>query len=338
MWEIFRKKIVNSSPLKIILGIFNLFPFYKIEKKDLDFLIYLWPVYNEIFFFIITSIIIFFAYNKRFRMDILIIILIFLLTIIKIIFSVTSKYYSTLYYVTYNFGFIFTNPIYNFNYFLIGVFFGMNNFIIQKNFSDNEFNRYNRPYFIFSFNSVNKYKDQILKKCKLYFFIISSILILFIFSFSNWIIIGIYVKRNKNEDIEVLINNFISSKIIQIFYSFDIEIVVYLCHSLAFLAYILGENFISNLLSSDYWNFLNKMYFNFILLINMVTLYVLYQSESRIVLNLFNCILYSIICTSLTIIFAFFSSIFFELPAKRIINFIKERNEENYYNNDEEEF
>jgi hypothetical protein len=214
----------------------------------------------------------------------------------------------------------------------------MNNFIIQKNFGDNKFNRYNKPYFNLPFNSVNKYKETILKKFKLYFYIIFYIFILIIFSISNWIIIKILRAKNKDEDINDLINNFISSKTIQIFYCFDIEIVVYLCHSLAFLAYILGENFISNLISSDYWNFLNKMYFNFILLINMVTLYVLYQSESRIVLNLFNCILYSIICTSLTIIFAFISSICFELPSKRIINFIKERYEENYYNNDEEEF
>ena len=44
MWEYFRKKIVNSSKIKILLGVFNIFSFYPITKKDLDFLIYLWLV------------------------------------------------------------------------------------------------------------------------------------------------------------------------------------------------------------------------------------------------------------------------------------------------------
>ena len=110
-----------------------------------------------------------------------------------------------------------------------------------------------------------------------------------------------------------------------------------MCNSIAFLFYIKGENVISNLLSLDFWNFLNKMYFNIILLINLVILYVLYQSEIRIILNLFNCILYSIICAFITFIFVFISSIFFELPAKRIINFIKERNSDNFYDDEDED-
>ncbi len=72
------------------------------------------------------------------------------------------------------------------------------------------------------------------------------------------------------------------------------------------------------------------------MLINLVTLYVLYQGEIRIKLNLFNCILYSIICASLTFIMVFISSLFFELPAKRIINFIKEKNSENFYEEEED--
>ena len=339
MWEYFRKKIVNSSKIKILFGVLNIFSFYPISNTDLDFLIYLWPVYNEIFFFIVTTIIIFITYNKKFRFDILIKILIFLLTITKLILSFCTNYHSSLYYVRFNFGLFFTNPIYNFNYFLIGVYYGMNNYIIQKNLADNDLNKYNRPYFISSFNSVNNYKDLILNKKKFIFYVLFSFIIMMIFSSSNFIIINILIsiKKCDHEELEELINNFISSNYIKTFYCFDIEIIVFLCHSIAFLYYIKGDNVISNLLSLDFWNFLNKTYFNFILLINLVTLYVLYQGEIRIKLNLFNCILYSIICASLTFIMVFISSLFFELPAKRIINFIKEKNSENFYEEEEED-
>ncbi len=337
MWEFFRNKIVNSSKTKILFGVLNIFSFYPIEKQDFDFLIYLWPVYNEIFFFLLTSIIIFISYNKKFRMDVLLKFLIFFLMIGKLLISFLGNYHSTLYYFRYNFGIIFTNPIYNYDYFLIGVFFGMNNYIIQKNLADNDLNKFNRPYFISSFNSVKSYKNLITKKKIFIFYILFSFIVIFVFSFSNFIIINILIKINSHLTEENIINNFISSNYIKTFYCFDIEIIVYLCNSIAFLFYIKGENVISNLLSLDFWNFLNKMYFNIILLINLVILYVLYQSEIRIILNLFNCILYSIICAFITFIFVFISSIFFELPAKRIINFIKERNSDNFYDDEDED-
>ena len=336
MWEFFRTKIVNSSKTKIFLGVLNMFSFYPIKEREFDFLIYLWPVYNEIFFFVLTTIIIFISYNKKFRMDILFKFLIFFLMIVKLLISFFTNYHSTLYYLRYNFGIIFTNPIYNYNYFLIGVYFGMNNYIIQKNLADNDLNKYNKPYFISSFDSVKNYKNLITKIKKFIFYIIFSFFIIFVFSFSNFIIINI-LNKIKNQSTEDIINNFISSNYVKTFYCFDIEIIVYLCNSLAFLFYIKGDNGISNLLSLDFWNFLNKMYFNFILLINIVILYILYQSEIRIILNLFNCILYSIICAFITFFFVFISSIFFELPAKRIINFIKERNSENFYEDDEDD-
>jgi len=337
MWEYFRKKIVSSSKTKIIFGVLNIFSFYPITKQDFDFLIYLWPVYNEIFFFIITTILIFITYNKKFRLDILIKFLIIFLTIIKLFLSIFTNYHSTLYYVRFNFGLFFTNPLYNFNYFLIGVYYGMNNYIIQKNLVSNDLNKFNRPYFISSFHSVDNYKNLISNRKKSNFYAIISFIVIIIFSCSNCIIINFLILLYKNEEEEDLLNDFISSKIVKFFYCFDIEIIVFLCHSIAFLYYIKGDNGISNLLSLDFWNFLNKTYFNFILLINLVTLYVLYQSETRIVLNLFNCILYSIICASLTFIMVFISSIFFELPAKRIINFIKEKNSENFYDEEDED-
>ena len=127
MWEFFRTKIVNSSKTKIFLGVLNMFSFYPIKEREFDFLIYLWPVYNEIFFFVLTTIIIFISYNKKFRMDILFKFLIFFLIIVKLLISFFTNYHSTLYYLRYNFGIIFTNLIYNYNYFLIVFYFLINN-------------------------------------------------------------------------------------------------------------------------------------------------------------------------------------------------------------------
>jgi len=57
-----------------------------------------------------------------------------------------------------------------------------------------------------------------------------------------------------------------------------------------------------------------------ILIANPLILYIFYQSETRIILNFFNLLLYSIISGCIVFLFGFASYLFFELPYKRLIH------------------
>ena len=57
-----------------------------------------------------------------------------------------------------------------------------------------------------------------------------------------------------------------------------------------------------------------------IFLANPLILYIFYQSETRIILNFFNMLLYSIICFWIIFLFGSFTYLFYELPYKRLIH------------------
>ena len=84
----------------------------------------------------------------------------------------------------------------------------------------------------------------------------------------------------------------------------------------------------------------NKSYFSYILVANPIILFIFYQSETKIILNLYNLILYSLISGTVIFICASFSYIFFELPYKKLIKIIcsnDSKNDELEENEKEEE-
>ena len=66
----------------------------------------------------------------------------------------------------------------------------------------------------------------------------------------------------------------------------------------------------------------NKSYFSYILVANPIILFIFYQSETKILLNLYNLILYSLISGTVIFLSASFMYIFFELPYKKLIRII----------------
>ena len=82
---------------------------------------------------------------------------------------------------------------------------------------------------------------------------------------------------------------------------------------------IIFDQLIKKLLSNPFWIIPKKLYYSFILLLNPVILYVLFQSETRIALNVGNCILYSLICGFITFVLSCLGYIFFERPGAILI-------------------
>lgn len=141
-WE-FLARYVIAEP-KTFLGIlFNLTTFkisdIKFDHKRFSQNIFdfFWIALNEIFFFIFGTLLISLGYSLKFRIDYIIIVLFILIYIGKIIYYYYYFYnydtiYTTLYYISFEYGKLMLNPLFNLPYFLIGMYFGLINYTIQS--------------------------------------------------------------------------------------------------------------------------------------------------------------------------------------------------------------
>jgi hypothetical protein len=118
------------------------------------------------------------------------------------------------------------------------------------------------------------------------------------------------------------LQGYITNGFINCIFRIDIEIMIFLVQSLLFISYFKGKNFINDFFCHVFWAMLNKSYFVFILVANPIILFIFYQSETKILLNLFNLILYSLISGCYIFIVSSMGYIFFELPYKRLIHYI----------------
>ena len=126
---------------------------------------------------------------------------------------------------------------------------------------------------------------------------------------------------NKIDELLTL-SKYLSNNFINFILRIDIEIVVFLSQTLLFIFYFKGQNFINDFYCHVFWAMLNKAYFSYILIANIMILFIFYQSETKILLNLYNILLYSLISGSLIFLNGTFAYLFFELPYKRLIHFI----------------
>ena len=149
-------------------------------------------------------------------------------------------------------------------------------------------------------------------------------------------------EMNENErdklsrDIEELLTltKYITNNFVNVVYRIDIEIIVFLIQSILFIFYFKGQNFINDFFCHVFWAMLNKSYFSYILVANPMILFIFYQSETKILLNLYNLLLYSLISASLIFLTATFFYLFFELPYKRLIHYIISEDNNDDYNDD----
>ena len=355
MWRYFNKMLLTQpSILKFFLsfsGLYNFITLNNNKRDEQNILDYFWMIYNEIFFFIFGSILIFIGIKYKKRIDIFIIIFFLINVILKIVFSYyhhnifnlnkTHVYYSTLYYLSIDYGKFMENPLFNLPYYLIGIFFGSMNYIIQKGIESE---------YKIDENNEKNFSQEILTKPFLKlplkitniqrnFKKITHFLFAIIFAI-NAILCSIPLiwKYFTNYDLDELLGDednevikyeekghfieFLKNTFINFIYRIDIEIFVISIHWILFAYYLRGNYFITDFFGNIFWNILNKIYFTFILLCNIIILYVLYQSETNIYIVLYNIILYGFISGFLIIILSLFLYITFELPLKRLIKYI----------------
>lgn len=174
------------------------------------------------------------------------------------------------------------------------------------------------PYLLTPVNIIKWHREHEFKWF-LGIILFSISLIVFLFMFSYYIF-----KFIINDDKDFILEKTISNPALNIIYLIDIEFVVFFLHWGLFILFMKG--FTYDLFKQSFWEFLSKSYFSFNMLCNPVILFIFYESETVVKLNLFNLILYFFIDAIVIIISTIIAYIFNELPMKKLFKYMFNKN------------
>ncbi len=105
-------------------------------------------------------------------------------------------------------------------------------------------------------------------------------------------------------------------------------------HSILFLSYLKGDNQLNIFLSSNKWIIFNKLYFVFSYVCIPIIIFIIYQSETKIKLNYFSLIFYSLICGFIIFAISILVYIIFDLPYRRMLKiYLQKKKEKTSKNN-----
>ena len=324
--------VKKFQPKYIASLIFLFFPFHneaneKIRYNFFDIIIL------EIYLFILFSLVLFITYKINSRLDIFAIILFFFgigakISIYFIIIYVIGKskqateeiFYPSKGFTNKNYKLVLNNPLYYFASISIGLFFGLVNYVIQK-----------------SAKSINDYQDKLylsipilfvnsLKKRPLIYSIIFFIIFITYFIWSGLSYNAMFLSEEElNNDSKA--NAFFGNKLINIYYSVDVDIFVFLLFLTVTSFSLIGENIISSFLEHEYWNIFSRPYFSFMLLVQTVGTNILYRMNSQINNSISSILFFTITNIISSIIFGMLLYILLEVPFKKINKFIFRRKE-----------
>ena len=335
--DLFNHKIVKSSYkfgklFPLFLGFQGyLLPFLRNEKYNL--LNYFNIVYQEIFYFIITTIFIFIGYKRNLRIDKFIKLCMVFLFLLRILFYFCFRFLNVRDYFSFqSYGLFYSSLFYNYIYYLIGIYFGMLNYVIQKRYSVLDCKKNKKIYLIRSTQIVYIIKKR--KKFPIYLTVLFTIFLL-VFLFLQPILIIIF--ELVNNTIKDTMKNYDKNIFVGILLLIDTDIIILAINVMAIFFYLKGNNIIMDILNNNIWSIFNKLYFSFIILINPIILYVIYISETKIKFSLKICFLYSFISGLIIYSASSFIYIFFEFPYKKAVRYWfklseKEINVERYNN------
>ena len=324
LWKQFFFSWIDSlNSLTFIFALSTLRSFS--TSESFDFFNYYWMICNEMVFFIIGSLIIFIGYRYQLRTDRFILVLIPLLIVCKVIYyfisCVGNDKYASLYYYFWDYGKFILTPFYNLPYFLMGMFFGSLNYVLQKGIGYEEVDKQGKPFLNLPVRYVNYFQN--ISKSFTYLISIIGLIVILVSVFSYNIIINMFecsgVSNCYAKLLETHMIPFSEGSLLNGCYLFDMEVVLFFVHWIAFALYVKGNNYINDFLSSRLWESLDKCYYSYLLGIKIVTVYVVSQSDTRIQFNLENIFLYVIIIGFWLFIVTIITYIVFELPYKRLI-------------------
>ena len=337
MWNLFKKKMIEPS-LKVLSLLPSLFCFQGYFLNDLEkdsILNYFYIVYQEVIYFIISTLIIFLGYKYHLRIDRFIIITIILSWILRIIYyNIDGDLNAKEYFTFHGYALFYNSIIYNYLYYALGLYFGSLNYVIQKRYTYYECDKQQKTYLL----GFTRLLKIIKKKSKLLFYSLGIffLILIIIFSFIQSILFKYvtvandiddseFKDYNRNSTIPKILKAYNDDSFVGLVMFLDTDIVVILVNLMALFFYLKGESYVYNFLNLNFWGIFNKIYFSFIILINPVILYVLYITESRITFNLQNCYLYSFASGILLFTLTIFIYALLELPYRKAIKLYLKR-------------
>ena len=272
------------------------------------FLDYYWIISNEIILFIIgVFYVYFFVKCKKYSLNYSIYFIIFFFIALKNLIWFLG--FSTNEYLSYfGYGKMFINPLFNLSYYLFGIYFGMVHYLFEKRLSIEKIEKQNKMYLKNPFYKLDTFQKT--KNKFLYKIIPIVYIIIIIFSLSQ-IITYNFMQKNEEE-----------SLLLKVFYLFDIELLIYWIFHVTMFHFIRGYSIIYSILTFNFWIKFHKLYFSYLLILPTISVYFLYQSESRITLSFSNILFYSVIIWIITEIFASLLFIFTEMPYKKVIKLL----------------
>ena len=276
--------------IQIIGNIFLFSPFFKETHFSYDpFNI----VYNEIFFFIFGTILIYLSYKNSLRLDIIILLLFMVLEIGKFLVfyflffndDETKRFYPIMFFQSQTYKYILSNPFYNMSSMLIGLLFGMVNYCIQNNIKANEN--------IKSFLKIPKSIIHLMKRNDFILFILEVFFLALLLATNFFFFF--YLKQSIKEQEKKIseVNTFFTSNTVNLISLYDSDLGIIATFFLVIQIFLTGSSNILNFFSHQYWGIISRPYFTCILLIDLLSFLVFYQSENRIKLELFNVFFFS---------------------------------------------
>ena len=282
-----------------------------LEEKENIYMMRLFSIpMCELNFFIICSIIIFIGYKKKWRIDIISIIIALVFFIFKIIYIMADikKYNPGMYYVDSSYQRFFFNPVFNFDFYLIGVVFGLVNYVVQNDLAKKESLIKERP---FSGIPIFLSKISDYKKNKNYIYFIIVILFFLFFLF--------FTPQYFRENFESVIEKKDPGYLFVIISSIDIEFITICFHYLALSSYISGRNIFFDILISPIFSYSLKLGFWICMATPTFTYIELYYNDATISLNFITVIINTAINLVCMIILSLIFFFIMEMPYKKLI-------------------
>jgi hypothetical protein len=268
---------------------------------------------SEFNFFILCSILIFICYKKKYRLDLIIVLLIIIFLTFKIIFITTNlkDMNPGMFYTDTEYQKFFYNPLFNFDFFLIGMLFGIMNYVVQNSIEKKKSLIKERPYVKLPIMLL-KYTDY--KKNKnvfrfIFIFILSifallAIPLFFVLDFDRIIV----NKEDGKPNIAFVIISL-----------FDIELFVFSLHFVLLSSYISGRNLFFRIFNTTFASYGTKLSYWLCFSIPIFTYLFIYMNEANLKLNFFIVIIYSAITLINSSIFSLLLFLFLEMPYKKLI-------------------
>lgn len=275
------------------------------------------PVANEMLFFILGALLIYYCFTRNKRLDIILIIISIIGIAIKIIaFNIVwftnkdNRFYPAKDYMQSDYSYLRNSSYFNLSNFCIGMFFGIGNFTLQKTGMDYKM----KDFMILPHNIINFFREG---SCPLIKRVISSIIallvIIFIIFFYNFTLLF-----NMNN----LSSIFFGTYWVNMFNLFDSEIALICFYACILSGFYFEGAFLSRSITKGFFRFVSKSYFTFIMMCSFLVNSFFFVSESRVPERVFFLLYLSSVCFCSTFLFSLVIVVFFEIPMKKINQFI----------------